>query len=760
VPKTVPPGTITIPEIGEFIANAVPDPFDERDLAYRPRLAPLPAQLDQRTLNGRYILRQEGQSCTGHALATVINTVLAHSVPKTATPPRVSPYMLYRLARRYDEFQGEEDLGSSLRGGLKGWFNHGVALESDWPKLEMDAEPDLESDAFAAKCRDRPLGAFYRVNPYRLDDMQSAINELHAIAVSAAIHDGWIKPVRWRRGRETLTMIEWPINRRRLGGHAFTIVGYNHFGFLVQNSWGEEWGKGGYATLSYEDWLDSAYDAWVVRPGVPRTPFATGRSRTSIATGGALATGPAPDLSRLAKHVVNLDNDGRLSTSGRFVSSPAQIDRIFDHMKLWHDQWASQGIRKHVVIYAHGGLVSEADGLRTADKHLNFWLNNHVYPLYFAWQSGPAETLVDQLVDSLKGKLPFGGLGFDLVEQFDRLAEKFARNSITWMWDQMKQNARAASDPIQGQQTWPPDPKSNPPGATLTLGRLANYLDQQGRDNVSVHLVGHSAGSIFLAPMLARLAEAQIKVASLGLLAPAIRVDEFARDILPRLGSTVDEFATFAMSDPRELDDALQQNGVTVYHKSLLYLVSRALERVASGDQGGEVRLLGMERFFDRPVTAGAANTLREAIEAVGGVCVFSRSAAPDDSRSDSTSHGGFDDDAQSMTSLVMRILKVAHADDVEEYVANASLKPVPGVPESGPPVQPSEQPLLVAAATRPPGAAAPVQTAEPQMRRPVAPTPRGKPVPVEIAAAPRSGSPIADLLISEGWKAGPTAPA
>jgi len=39
--KTVPPGTISVPGTGTFVANAVPDPFDERDLEYRPRLGPL-----------------------------------------------------------------------------------------------------------------------------------------------------------------------------------------------------------------------------------------------------------------------------------------------------------------------------------------------------------------------------------------------------------------------------------------------------------------------------------------------------------------------------------------------------------------------------------------------------------------------------------------------------------------------------------------------------------------------------------------------
>ena len=93
------------------------------------------------------------------------------------------------------EFTGEADAGSSLRGVLKGWFNHGVVLEQTWPKLSMDVEPDLTSPEITREARDRHLGAFYRINPFRLDDMQSAISELFAVAASGVIHDGWANPV-------------------------------------------------------------------------------------------------------------------------------------------------------------------------------------------------------------------------------------------------------------------------------------------------------------------------------------------------------------------------------------------------------------------------------------------------------------------------------------------------------------------------------------------------------------------------------------
>src|SRR6266508_230538 len=121
-----------------FETNAKPDTYDLRDLEYRPRLQPLPPILDARTKDNEFqVLTQHGQSCTGHAMAAVIDTVLAQQARRLRleSPEQVSPYMLYRMARRYDEFAGDADDGSSLRGAFKGWLRHGVALDREWKAL-------------------------------------------------------------------------------------------------------------------------------------------------------------------------------------------------------------------------------------------------------------------------------------------------------------------------------------------------------------------------------------------------------------------------------------------------------------------------------------------------------------------------------------------------------------------------------------------------------------------------------------------------
>ena len=66
-----------------------------------------------------------------------------------------------------------------------------------------------------------------------------------------------------------------------LGGHAMLAVGYddermigeNQGAILARNSWGPEWGDGGYAWLAYE-WIESrlAVDFWsYVRPDFVNT---------------------------------------------------------------------------------------------------------------------------------------------------------------------------------------------------------------------------------------------------------------------------------------------------------------------------------------------------------------------------------------------------------------------------------------------------------------------------------------------------------
>ncbi|MEP6761828.1 MAG: C1 family peptidase [Sporichthyaceae bacterium] len=761
MPKTTTGSTVQLPhDPRPFETNARPDPFDERDLPYRARLQVLPAAIDQRNRR-RYVYHQTGQSCTGHALAGVVN----HVLKVTTASRRVSPYQLYQLARRYDEFPGELDAGSSLRAAFKGWFNHGVGLESTWPELDSP-ELDPTDEVNVRAWRERPLGAFYRVNPYRLDDVQSAISELTAIAVSSTIHDGWLNPIlvkrtRVRRGEEAeMFVIAKSSSPVPKGGHAYCLVGYNEVGFLVQNSWGKEWGKGGFATLPYEDWLDSAYDAWVARPGVPQTPLISGRTRTIRTAGGALSTRPGPDLRRLAFHVVNTGNDGQLSTTGTFTSSPEQLDRMVDHMGRWHDFLLKNQMaeKRHILIWSHGGGTSESGGLDLASRNVNWWLNCGIYPITTVWETGGLETISDSIQDLFRGTLPTG-FGFNFEEGLDRLVEGLCRRRARWSWREMKDNGRKASGPA-------------PAGATLLLERLATYVKTVGAGNVAIHLAAHSAGSVYQAAMLERMEALGLKVDTMTWLGPAITVEEFNRVVVPRLGpgKTVKRFTCFDLGNTLELNDAV----APFYHKSAVYLVARGMED-SLGQSVNEVPVLGLEKWWKEPISGGTGEPLKDVVAALNGQLVVSPNGAPFDSRTDARTHGGLDGDGLTMTSVAMRAL--GRNDDSTKYLyqPNAPLLHPEDAPW-GPTgaragtgaavVSPQDEPILTGA---PESAGEELQSHPAEMvevggempmvaAAPPPPTPAIAPrqktgLSPEIGVAPRTGSPILDVLAATGWK-------
>ena len=109
--KTQAPADFQIASGQVFKADALPDAFDERDLPYIPRLDPLPAVLDQST--SAYVMHQDGNSCTGHAVAAMIDTVYSRPILASrrngskAVVKRVSPYLgsLFELKTTAQEAQ-------------------------------------------------------------------------------------------------------------------------------------------------------------------------------------------------------------------------------------------------------------------------------------------------------------------------------------------------------------------------------------------------------------------------------------------------------------------------------------------------------------------------------------------------------------------------------------------------------------------------------------------------------------------------------
>ena len=93
------------------------------------------------------------------------------------------------------------------------------------------------------------------------------------------------------------------------------LVGFNRDGFILQNSWGKNWGAGGFAVISYQDWLAHAMDAWVAAlgvPGVVSTRFASGAVKPSSS---AAAHAHWWDEDTAYRHSIVLGNKVRVTSS-------------------------------------------------------------------------------------------------------------------------------------------------------------------------------------------------------------------------------------------------------------------------------------------------------------------------------------------------------------------------------------------------------------------------------------------------------------
>src|SRR5688572_8813898 len=294
--------------------DAQPDTLDFRDAMYVPTLIEVPTEipLEDYLSYGVPILDQGSEgACTGFGLATVAHYLLRRR--KTYPDPTpISPRMLYQMAKRYDEWPGEDYSGSSARGAMKGWHKHGICSEKAWP---YDARrPGRLNQVRTADAVRRPLGAYFRVNHKDLVAMHSAISEVGVLYATSMVHSGWDEP-------DADGIIQY--SSKVTGGHAFAIVAYDEGGFWIQNSWGDTWGKEGFARISYDDWLANGSDVWAARLGAPVTLLQTASAASLHAAGAGESVGYS--FQDLRPHIVSIGNDGALRPGGDYGTSEDDV---------------------------------------------------------------------------------------------------------------------------------------------------------------------------------------------------------------------------------------------------------------------------------------------------------------------------------------------------------------------------------------------------------------------------------------------------
>lgn len=636
--------------------DAVPDRIDVRDWLYQPTLNPLPDQIVNIDRVPEILDQGNEGACTGFALAAVVNFQLAQRnlIGARNRQRAVSPRMIYEMARRYDEWPGEEYEGSSARGAIKGWIAHGVCPRESWPD-DLVGHQHLTLDRAAAAQR-TPGGAYYRVAHRNIRDVHAAIYETGCVYATIMVHEGWDEPGPQVRNityvlSDNLREMNVPIIARKEradSGHAIALVGYTYDGFIIQNSWGESWGQGGFALLPYEDWMLHATDCWVTQVGVPISFDVWSSGAADTSAGMQRATRSVP-LNDIRPYVVDIGNNGRLSNSGNYWTTEEDLDRLFESIAERTNAWE----RRRILLYLHGGLNDEAGVARRIVAFRDVLLKSEVYPVHIMWETGFWESLRASILDLFTNKDERAGANWlqkfreGAIEAKDRTIEITAAAPGRVLWDEMKENARLASAAGGGMRL-----------LTSKAREVLASLGKAERERWELHVVGHSAGSIFAAYAIDHLLGLGTNFKTFQLMAPAITIELFKDLLMPRIQSGECPHPTlYALSDVGERDD-----DVGPYGKSLLYLVSNAFE----GRR--ETPLLGMERF----ISAGSQDPNKELVDKevealfkknLGGWPSLivagegSRETVISPSLSRSSTHGGFDNDEYTLNSVLYRII-------------------------------------------------------------------------------------------------------
>lgn len=356
---------------------------------------------------------------------------------------------------------------------------------------------------------------------------------------------------------------------------------------------------------------------------VPETRQAADRiDALSTVSGAGAVTRAVDEWAMLRPHVINLTR-GRLSQGGRFRMPPGSLEGIIDGFK----DYVATTARPRLMVHAHGGLVSEGDALAYAQSAVPWWTTQGVYPVFFVWETG----VFDVIRQRLGSRGPIG-------DARDFLFEQTASVAAAWAWGDMKESARMASQSDTGE--------GHPGGAWLFAALLETLAGMMPAGKpLDLHLVGHSAGAIFHSHFIPELMHRKLPVASLSVLAPAVRNDVFTANVVPHLGKApgIGRLTMCTMSEDAERDDDLVEFlGATVYGKSLLYLVSRAFEPKR------KTPLLGLDETLRTDATlwpifqAGGPARL-ELSEALG---------ATPNPNTRALHHGDFDNDAATMRTV------------------------------------------------------------------------------------------------------------
>ena len=204
-------------------------------------------------------------ACVGNSTADAVEVLSSlQGFPKV----ELSRLFVWTLARNLMDVDhdGKGDIdkktGTYIRLAFEVISHFGICLEEYWPYdlTKWNVPPSILA---MRKATGRKIKGYYRITETgkdRPDAILKALQAQHPVVFGTQIDQAFMD---YKKG--TLGVPTGP----SLGGHAMVVVGFDSArGFIVKNSWGEDWGEDGFGYFApeYLSW-GKTWDIWVPTMG-------------------------------------------------------------------------------------------------------------------------------------------------------------------------------------------------------------------------------------------------------------------------------------------------------------------------------------------------------------------------------------------------------------------------------------------------------------------------------------------------------------
>ena len=220
--------------------NVSEHPADERDWVH------VSQYLKSESISGKEFSRRslcvsvanQGSigSCVGHSGRVVLGSANAF---KAEEP---SPMWIYKTAKKYDPWAGEEYSGTSIRGAANALINEGCCFESFWPYIDSESSNPKEGAKEDARLK--------KISSYHVIPC-SETEEIKRMVIDRPLWYAFkVRDYFFSIGYDGIVDTEKYLASEVAGGHAVCLIGWKYINdklyWEFQNSWGLFFGNSGY----------------------------------------------------------------------------------------------------------------------------------------------------------------------------------------------------------------------------------------------------------------------------------------------------------------------------------------------------------------------------------------------------------------------------------------------------------------------------------------------------------------------------------